>query len=138
VRQEEITAPLTATMLAAMTPSDFRARGCGQLRLAQPVQAERWRGEYGFGYCFYRVGPGFIHLVDVRDADDAARLLLDDPATVEAFSQLAGVVRLSELPPLAAELADQLDRARLLLRLGDWATILPWRLHRWPISCTAV
>jgi hypothetical protein len=189
VRQEEITVPLTATMLAAMTPSDFRARGCGQLRLAQPVSlgadaefdvsfvrflrealgclltvewtmaalgslelsavchlppptagpyAERWRGEYGFGYCFYRVGPGFIHLVDVRDADDAARFLLDDPATVEAFSQLVGVVRLSELPPLAAQLADQLDQARLLLRLGDWATILPCRLRRWPMSCAAV
>jgi hypothetical protein len=176
-------------MLAAMTPSDFRARGCGQVRLAQPVSlgadaefdvsffrflrealsclltvewtmtalgslelgavchlppptagpyAEQWRGEYGFGYCFYRVGPGFIHLVDVRDADGAARFLLDDPVTVEAFGQLVGVVRLSELPPPAAELADQLDQARLLLRLGDWATILPCRLHRWPMPCTAV
>src|SRR5579863_2001179 len=163
--QEEITARLTRSLLAAMEPSGFRARGCRQLSLAQPVSfgadpefdigfvrflreslsclltvewtmasagpldlgalvhlpppaagpgAEHWRGEYGFGHCFYRVGPGFIHVVDVRDADDAARFLLDDQATVEAFGQLAGAVRMSELPPLTAELADQLDQARLL------------------------
>jgi uncharacterized protein DUF5825 len=187
--REEISARLTQPMLAAMTPAEFRARNCRQIRLAQPVSfgaeaefdvsfirflrealsclltvewsiaeagpldvaavchlpppaagplADQWRGEYGFGHCFYRVGPGFIHVVDVRDADEAARFLLDDPATVEAFGQLAGVVRPSELPPLAAELADQLDQARLLMRLGDWATILPYRLQRWPMPCTAV
>jgi Family of unknown function (DUF5825) len=100
--------------------------------------ADRWRREYGFGHCFYRVGPGFIHVVDVREADDAARFLLDDQATVEAFGLLTGAVQLSGLPPLAAELADQLDQARLLLRIGDWATLLPYRLQRWPMPCTAV
>ena len=123
--------------LAAAGPIDVAA----VCHLPPPTagpQAGQWRGEYGFGHCFYRVGPGFIHVVDVRDADDAARFLLDDPATVEAFGQLAGAVMLSDLPPLAAELADQLDQARLLLRLGDWATLLPYRLRRWPMPCTAV
>ena len=202
--QEDITAPLTASMLAAMTPAWFRDRGCCAVRLTQPVSfgtgtanaefevrfirflrealsclltvkwslrlagsidvgavchlppptaggvagvagrpadqppADQWRAEYGFGHCFYRVGPGFIHVVDVRDADDAARFLLDDPATVEAFSLLADAVQLSALPPLAKELADQLDDARLLFRIGDWATLLPYRLQRWPLPCTAV
>jgi Family of unknown function (DUF5825) len=207
--QEDIAAPLTASMLAAMTPGWFRERGCCAVRLIQPVsfgtgtanaefevrfirflreslsclltvkwslglagsidvgavchlppptaraagmaglaalagrrsdqpQADQWRAEYGFGHCFYRVGPGFIHVVDVRDADDAARFLLDDPATVEAFGLLADAVQLSALPPLARELADQLEDARLLFRIGDWATLLPYRLRRWPMPCTAV
>jgi hypothetical protein len=35
--QEDITAPLTASMLAAMTPGWFRDRGCCAVRLTQPV-----------------------------------------------------------------------------------------------------
>jgi hypothetical protein len=100
--------------------------------------ADRWRDEYGFGHCYYRQGPGFVQVVDVRDEADAARFLLDEPATVEAFALLARAVRLSDLTPLAAELAGQLADAGLLLQAGDWATILPSRLERWPLPCTAV
>ena len=76
--------------------------------------------------------------MDVRDTGNAARFVLDDPAAVEAFLRLTDAVRLSDVPQLAAELADQLAEAGLLLRLGDWATILPFRLVRWPLPCTAV
>jgi len=100
--------------------------------------ADLWRDEYGFGHCYYRLGPGFIHVVDVRDEADAARFLLDEPAIVEAFALLAGAVKLTDLTPLAAELAGQLAEAGLLLRVGDWATLLPSRLERWPLPCTAV
>ena len=100
--------------------------------------ADQWRDEYGFGHCYYRLGPGFIHVVDVRDEADAARFLLDEPAIVEAFALLAGAVKLTDLSPLAAELAGQLAEAGLLLQLGDWATLLPSRLERWPLPCTAV
>ena len=100
--------------------------------------ADQWRDEHGFGHCYFRVGPGFVHVVDVRDAADAARFLLDDPPIVEAFAMLARAVRLTDLGPLAAELAGQLAEAGLLLQAGDWATILPSRLERWPLPCTAV
>jgi hypothetical protein len=100
--------------------------------------ADQWRDEYGFGHCYYRLGPGFIHIIDVRDEADAARFLLDEPAIVEAFALLAGAVKLTDLSPLAAELAGQLAEAGLLLQLGDWATLLPSRLERWPLPCTAM
>lgn len=100
--------------------------------------ARRWREEYGFGHCYYRLGPGFVHVVDVRDANDAARFVLDEPAAVEAFSLLANVVRLGDVPPVAADLAGQLAEARLLAVSGDWATVVSARLERWPLPCTAV
>jgi hypothetical protein len=101
-------------------------------------QARNWREQYGFGHCYYRLGPEFVHIIDVRDVDDAARFLLDEPPAAEAFLLLAGAVRLSEVPPLAAELAAQLSDARLLAVSGDWATVLAARLERWPLPCTAV
>ena len=100
--------------------------------------ADRWRRGYGFGHCYYRRGPGFVHVVDVRDPDDAARFLLDEPAAVEAFGLLADAVMLCDVPPLAGELAAQLADAGLLLQIGAWATLLPHRLERWPLPCTAV
>lgn len=196
--EEEITVPLTATMLAAPDPRRLRAQGCRAVTLGHPVSfgtdaefdvrfvrfirealssllavewslatpgpvdadevchlpppsepapgagdvaaryADRWRGGFGFGHCCYRLGPGFVSIVDVRDETDAARFLLDDPAAVEAFTILAGPVRLADVPPMAAELAAQLADAGLLLRLGEWATLLPSRLERWPVPCTAV
>jgi Family of unknown function (DUF5825) len=102
------------------------------------MYANQWRQDYGFGHCCYRLGPGFVSVVDVRDEGNAARFMLDEPAVVEAFLILADAVRLDGLPPLAAELADQLTEAGLLVVLDGWATLLPHRLERWPVPCTAV
>jgi hypothetical protein len=118
-------------------PSPSPSPGAG-VAGAATVYADQWRQGYGFGHCCYRLGPGFVSIVDVREEDNAARFLLDDPAVVEAFLILADAVRLPGLPPLATELAGQLAEAGLLLRLGDWATLLPHRLERWPVPCTAV
>jgi len=196
-RDEQITAPLTATILSSLDPRELRSRGWRAVKLGRPVSlgtdpefdvrffrflrealssllgvewslatpgpadvggichlpppspdagaasaaimyADQWRQGYGFGHCCYRLGPGFVSIVDVREEDNAARFLLDDPAVVEAFLILADAVRLPGLPPLATELAGQLAEAGLLLRLGDWATLLPHRLERWPVPCTAV
>ena len=192
---EQVTATLTAPMLARLDPAEFRARGCHSVTLSQPIAfgaepefdvrfirfirqalsyllevdwrlatpgpaevsvlchlpppaaagpdpaaryASQWQSQYGFAHCYYRLGPQFVHIVDVRDTGNAARFVLDDPAAVEAFLRLTDAVRLSDVPQLAADLADQLAEAGLLLRLGDWATILPFRLVRWPLPCTAV
>lgn len=192
---EQITAPLTVTMLRSLHPGELRSQGSRAVNLGHPVSlgtdpefdvrffrflrealssllgvewslatpgpvdvggichlpppgsgvagpaimyADQWRQGYGFGHCCYRLGPGFVSIVDVREEDNAARFMLDDPAVVEAFLILADAVRLPDLPPLAAELAGQLAEAGLLLQLGDWATLLPHRLARWPVPCTAV
>jgi hypothetical protein len=194
---EQITAPLTVTVLKSLHPRELRSRGLRAVNLSQPVSlgtdpefdvrffrflrealssllgvewslaapgpvdvggichlpppspdagaasaaimyADQWRQGYGFGHCCYRLGPGFVSIVDVREEDNAARFMLDDPAVVEAFLILADAVRLPGLPPLAAELAGQLAEAGLLLQLDDWATPLPHRLERWPVPCTAV
>ncbi|HEY1919388.1 MAG TPA: DUF5825 family protein [Streptosporangiaceae bacterium] len=114
--------------------------------LAPPAQASgpaadyarAWRAGYGFGHCYYRLGPDFVSIVDVRDPDRAARFVLDGPAPAEAFSQLACAAFLPAAPALTVELAGQLEEAGLLVRRGDWATLLPFRLRRWPVPCTAV
>jgi Family of unknown function (DUF5825) len=100
--------------------------------------ARAWRAGYGFGHCYYRLGPDFVAIVDVREPASAARFVLDGQAPAEAFAQLAGAVYLPGAAPLTVQLADQLDEAGLLLHRDDWATLLPFRLRRWPVPCTAV
>jgi hypothetical protein len=124
--------PVDVGSICHLPPPDSGAEG------PAAMYADQWRQGYGFGHCCYRLGPGFVSVVDVREEDNAARFLLDDPAVVEAFLILADAVRVPSLPPLATELASQLAEAGLLLQLGDWATLLPHRLERWPVPCTAV
>jgi Family of unknown function (DUF5825) len=100
--------------------------------------ARAWRAGYGFGHCYYRLGPDFVSIVDVRDPGSAARFVLDGQAPCEAFCQLDGPVFLPGAPALTVELAGQLEEAGLLVRRDDWATLLPFRLSRWPVPCTAV
>lgn len=127
--------PVGAGMLAHLPPP--RPPGPGADEQTSSYVRE-WRINYGFGRCYYRVGPGFISIVDVRDPASAARFVLDEPAAVDAFGVLTGAVRLAGATAVAAELASQLEEAGLLLRAGGWATVLPFRLNRWPVPCTVV
>jgi Family of unknown function (DUF5825) len=93
----------------------------------------RWRATFRYGLCYYRVGPGFLLIVDHRRTIHGATSVLRDPdeiATLRGFTcpgPAAGTAAFARL----------CDKG-LVLRHGGAAVSLPYRLRRWPIPCTAI
>lgn len=102
--------------------------------------AAAWQAQYGFGRCYYRVGPGFYLLKDIRAGEGGrgVRFRLDDARGVAAFGTLADAVHLPSAAADTVELFGVLEAERLTLRRGDWGTLLPFRMRRWPVPFLAV
>ncbi|RZS45087.1 hypothetical protein EV193_101973 [Herbihabitans rhizosphaerae] len=93
-----------------------------------------WRAEHRFGQCWYRVGPSFLVIKDVRPGRPKARTLVPGEWT-EAFLALAsgdGVPR----DEWQRVMLDRLVRARLAIMLDERGVVLPYRMCRWPIAAT--
>jgi hypothetical protein len=98
-----------------------------------------WRDRYRFGRCYYRLGPGFVLIKDTRDSvGHGARYRLDGPDAVAAFPDLERALHLPAATARARELFELLAGERLALRRGDWGTVLPFRMRRWPVPFSAV
>lgn len=94
---------------------------------------DRWRAVFRYGLCYYRVGPGFLLVVDHRRTIDGIAAVLRDPdeiATLRALAHPGPAKRTAAF----ARLYDQ----GLVMRHGGAAVSLPYRLRRWPIPCTAI
>ncbi|WP_327108168.1 DUF5825 family protein [Nonomuraea glycinis] len=98
--------------------------------------ADRWRRRFRIGLCYYRQGPGFIQVKDLRE--EPVTLLLDDPSVVDVFVRCLEPTSLRLLSADEAAAAEALLNERLLLRLGDFVVTLPYRMKRWPIPAYAV
>src|SRR5581483_4168403 len=103
---------------------------------AETPDVAEWRRRHRPGLCYYRLGPGFVFVKDVRSMGTAARFRL--AGVVERFRALESVVDVTTLDGPTRELLDQLESERLVLRLGDHATLLPNRLRRWPVPALEV
>jgi hypothetical protein len=99
---------------------------------------DEWRAAFRVGLCYFRKGPAFIQIKDVRNADASANFILDDPALVDAFTHYLQPRSLARLEPAEREATDTLLAEGLLLRMGDHATTLPYRMSRWPVPATLV
>ncbi len=97
-----------------------------------------WHRRYRPGLCFYRRGPRFVILKDTRCRGGAARMVLEGDDDIAAFETLHCVVDLNQLDGAALELFEVLDAEHLVLRLGGHATLLPNRMHRWPVPALDV
>ncbi len=98
--------------------------------------AGRWAAAYRYATFYYRQGPGFVTIKDVRDGDSGVRMLIeDDDAAV--FLRLAATTDTETLDPEArAALADA-EENELLVRAGRRHLVLPYRLRHSPIPMTA-
>lgn len=105
---------------------------------AEPQSAdprlEPWRAAFRLGLCYYRHGPGFIQVKDVREPRAAARITIDQAPLIDAF------LRCGEQPVhLASQAGDDqaalevLLREGLLLQFGPFVTTAPYRMRCWPI-----
>lgn len=94
---------------------------------------DRWRAAFRYGLCYYRVGPGFLLVADHRRTRHGVTAVLSDPDEIATLRDFA-------YPGPAAETAAfaRLCDKGLVLRHGEAAVSLPYRLRRWPIPCTAI
>jgi ribosomal peptide maturation radical SAM protein 1 len=90
----------------------------------------RWRQAFSPGLLYFRNGPGFLSIKDVRDPRRAARMTLTHPAHLEAFRTCLTPTRIDGLSPSARRAVEQLAAERLVLVLGGYATVLPGRMPR--------
>jgi hypothetical protein len=102
---------------------------------AEAVNA--WRESYSFGQCFFRVGPSFVSVKDIRPHLDAARMVIEDQ-DADTFLALA-----EQRPPAAGEQAAEaaiadLAEADLCLVGTDGVFVLPYRIKRWPVPFSAI
>jgi hypothetical protein len=104
----------------------------------EPDEVRRWRAAHRPGMCYYRLGPGFIQVKDMRQAETAAQFLLDEPPLMNAFTGCLRPCELDGLEPAERRAVEALVAERLLLRLGDRVTTLPSRMRRWPVPSNFV
>ena len=99
-----------------------------------------WRSSHRPGLCYYRRGPGFVNVKDVRSAEAAVRFSIDvdDDGGDDPITTLEGVCGVEDLSARGRSLLDELTRERLALRLGEFATLLPYRMRRWPVPSLEV
>jgi len=97
-----------------------------------------WRERYRPGLCYYRLGPGFAFVKDVRDVDASARYQVGLTDAPRAIEQLEAVAVAADLDEATSRVLDDLEGERLALRLGSLVTILPYRMRRWPVPSLEV
>jgi hypothetical protein len=99
---------------------------------AAPDFAE-WRSVFRPGLCYYRRGPGFVQVKDVRDPEEAGSFTIDEPHVLRAFLRCLRPTALTDLDALERDAAEALLDERLLLRAADQVVVLPYRMRRWPV-----
>ena len=98
----------------------------------------RWRENHRYGSLHFRLGPGFIHVKDVRNPVRGMRYQLSDAGTIGVFTRCLRPARLTDLSEPERAEAESLAADRLLLRVGDLLVTLPSRMRRWPVPVDAV
>lgn len=103
---------------------------------ASSAYAEAWTAGYRYGSFYYRRGPGFVVVKDVRPGGEQLRMTIDEGA--EHFLAMARAQTVDELDAPARDLLDTVAEAGLLLRAADRLLVLPYRLRHWPVPYLAI
>jgi uncharacterized protein DUF5825 len=96
-----------------------------------------WQQSYTFGQCFFRVGPSFVTVKDVRPHVEGARMVIDDPDAATFLALAEGGPSTDENGETAAAVTD-LREAELCIVGEEGVFVLPYRLRRWPIPFSAI
>ncbi|MET0234099.1 MAG: DUF5825 family protein [Kibdelosporangium sp.] len=91
-----------------------------------------WRERHRHGLCTYRVGPGFVSVVDLRP--DGPKASITVPGEwVDVFTALAASADTPDDGP-GRVLFDRLESADLVLNTSaDTYFLVPYRPRRWPV-----
>jgi hypothetical protein len=97
---------------------------------------DSWR-DFSFGVLYWRRGPDFAVVRDIRPAFEPAWYELEDPASMELFGRLCEPQPVAECARFGTAF-DELRAARLVLTIGDVCLALPYRIHKWPVPFLSV
>ncbi|HET9898222.1 MAG TPA: DUF5825 family protein [Streptosporangiaceae bacterium] len=98
-----------------------------------------WRARHRYGMFHFRIGPGFVIVIDKRLDQSASRYVIDDPAMLAVFLDCSHAIdRLDRMDAGRREAAEILCAEGLLLRLGEVVVTLPIRLRKWPVPYRSV
>jgi hypothetical protein len=88
-----------------------------------------------YGSYYYRRGPGFVVVRDVRAAGDEQRLLIDQGSA--EFLEMAEAAHADELSPAARRaLPDAVDAGLAVVDDDLTMVLLPYRMRQWPVAYT--
>jgi hypothetical protein len=96
---------------------------------------DAWSRSHDFGSCYYRRGPGFLQVKDVRNPSSPAQTVLERPELIDVFTTCLAPTPVRHLEAPAVR---DLVHRRLLLLVDDLAVTLPYRLARWPVPFFAI
>ena len=108
----------------------------GGLDPATDAYARGWQAGYRYGGYYYREGPGFVMVKDVRPGAEPRRLTIAEGC--EHFLAMAGARAVDDLGPAATGLLEVAEQEDLVVRLGDRLLVLPYRLRHWPVPYVAI
>jgi hypothetical protein len=106
-------------------------RPSGGVDESTQTYADAWGSGYRYGIFYYRQGPGFVSIKDVRPDQAATRMVIDTGA--EHFLAMAAASTVADLSPPALAVLDEAERAGLVLRHEDRILALPFRMRHWPV-----
>jgi len=99
--------------------------------------AAQWRADYRYGLYYYRNGPDFVTVKDVRPGGETVFLTIDG----DSAAQFRAIAEATTADQLDAEglsaLADAVDYG-LALRGERAVLMLPYRMRRWPVPYSAI
>ena len=96
-----------------------------------------WRQSYNFGQCFFRIGPSFVTVKDVRPHVEGARMVIEEPDAATFVALAEHGAAMSADGEHAAAVAD-LREAELCVVGAGGVLVLPYRLRRWPVPFSAI
>lgn len=95
-----------------------------------------WR-DFSFGTCFWRNGPGFAIVRDLRPGGPPTRLTLEAD-TYDAFIAGSRPVCIESLSERVRAALVDLAHERLVAIHDGWFLTLPYRIVKWPIPYVAI
>lgn len=103
------------------------------------VNLAEWRHFHQPGLCYYRLGPGFAFIKDVRwEGEHAARYRFELEGIERIVAELETVADSATLADDAKGALEDLTTEHLALQLGGLATLLPYRMRRWPVPALEI
>lgn len=107
--------------------ADDAARAC----------VEAWRGGYRYGAFYYRCGPDFVTIKDVRTGVEATHLTIGGDGSAH-FRSLADGESLTDLNSGQRDALHDAVEAGLAVQGDDTFIMLPYRMRHWPVPFLAV
>jgi hypothetical protein len=104
-----------------------------------PAAAEcvaAWRDAYRYGNFYYRRGPGFVTVKDVRPDGETVHLTIEDESA-EQFAVLADAIAVAELDAAGIDALGDAVEYGLAVRGVETLLLLPFRMRRWPVPYVA-